>query len=238
MQHPRLRLLVTGDVDEAGDMMRRHAIAVDATDRQPLRIQAAIPAPAPHLTLPVPELCLRRPDAAMNARLVRHRKQQAGIAAERIHRTVAGNPGEGLVDADDPPATVDDGNAPGSMGEKPTGKVELVPHGRVRVVLHQGTRAAACCRRGKVHRQCARPGHGAPLVSASFSLVAHPRHLRLDRFAHPACEQPPLVAHGGPSAPPLQESGLPDKAGNFPGRVGDGRKSAALVARCCAPFGQ
>ncbi|EXI74661.1 MAG: hypothetical protein AW07_01589 [Candidatus Accumulibacter sp. SK-11] len=162
----RLRLLVPADVDEAGDIVRRHAFRVDAADRQPFRIQATVPAPVPDLALPVPECFDRRPDALLKLGSVLRGEEESDLTTERLGRAVAGNPRKGLVGPDDAPAAVDDRDAPRRVREEPSGKIKAGAR------LHRPARRGRRFRQAAWHepancdRACAWPDRVAPLLRA------------------------------------------------------------------------
>ncbi len=108
----RLAFLGPRDVGEAADIMGDDAMVVtDRADGQALRIHLAVAAPFPDLALPQILVLHLRPQVAIEDRAVAVRVQDAGWPADHLAGGVAGDLGEGLVDAQDAGVGIGDHHA-------------------------------------------------------------------------------------------------------------------------------
>ncbi len=97
-----LRCLVLGDVAEDADIVAQRAAGIAyLADRQPLRKDAAVLAPVPHLALPVALVIDGLPHGPIERLILAARGQHARILAQRIGLAVAGDLGKRMVDHHD-----------------------------------------------------------------------------------------------------------------------------------------
>ena len=106
------RLGVGIDPGEIADIVADHArLAPDGGQDQPLRMDLAILVTVPGLALPIALFPQGLPHLLMKHRVVPPREQQVQAPTDDLRGRIAGQTGEGLVDAEDDPARVRDQHA-------------------------------------------------------------------------------------------------------------------------------